>query len=66
MVLSPSILLVTKSIHPTHKWLRSKSSNAILTLKCPLSISDIDGEKQLLEMIHGLCQFRDNLVGMQC
>ena len=44
----------------THKWLRSKLSNAILTLKYFLSVSDINGVKQLLQMSHGLCVIKCN------
>ena len=45
----------------THKWLRSKLSNAILTLKYSLSISNIDGVKKLLQMSHGLCVTKCNV-----
>ena len=45
----------------THKWLRSKLSNAILTLKYSLSVSDINGVKQLLQMSHGLCVVETNI-----
>ena len=39
----------------THKRLRSKTSNAILSLKHSLMISDIDGIQHLLQMAHSLC-----------
>ena len=39
----------------THKGLSSKTSNAILTLKNFVIVSDIDGVKHLLQMIHSLC-----------
>ena len=39
----------------TYKGLLYKTSNAILTLKHSLQVSDIDGVKHLLQMIHSLC-----------
>ena len=44
----------------THKWLTSKLSNAILTLKYFLSVSHVNGVKQLLQMSHGLCVTKCN------
>ena len=40
----------------TYKGLRSKTSNAILTLKNSLSVSDINSVKQLLQTVHSLCR----------
>ena len=44
----------------THKWLTSKLSNAILTLKYFLSVSHVNGVKKLLQMSHGLCVTKCN------
>ena len=40
----------------TYIGLRSKPSNAILSLKNSLSVIDIDGVKHLLQTIHCLCE----------
>ena len=49
----------------THKGLRSKPSNTILSLKICLIVSDIDGIEQLLQTIHSLCQNRNIDTNMQ-